>query len=73
MIYFLLATLAGYVLQFLGTLTVIRYVRSASTQEEFLDKKGFHAGMGTYCVGVVVKYCGLTLVIADLIKAWLLM
>jgi hypothetical protein len=65
---YLLAVLAGVVLQFLGTLTVSHYVRNTATEEEMTSKPGFHVGVFVVLFSYVLKYGGMTLVAATLIK-----
>lgn len=71
MLYFLIAFLAGVVLQFLGTWVVACIIRDISTEKELFERKAFHLGIALYCIGFVCKYGGVTLALATLIKEWL--
>lgn len=70
--YFLLAIVLGFVLRFIATLGVTHYIRSCKTDSEMKEKVGFHASIISYVLGSILKYAGLALVIALLIKEHLL-
>lgn len=70
--YYLLAILLGVVLRFLATLGVTHYIRKCKSDAEMREHIGFHATIISYMLGTLLKYGGIILVLASLIKEHLL-
>lgn len=70
--YYLLAILLGVVLRFIATLGVTHYIRKCKSDAEMREHIGFHASIISYILGSFLKYGGLALILAYLIKEHLL-
>lgn len=70
--YFLLAIILGFVLRFVATLGVSHYIKTCKSDSEMKERIGFHASIISYVLGSFLKYAGLALIFAYLIKEHLL-
>ena len=71
-VHFLLAFLSGIVLRSVATFGVTHYIRTSKSDEVMKSRIGFHVFIITYMIGSLFKYGGLALLIASLIKQYLL-
>jgi hypothetical protein len=72
MIYFILAIVLGFVLRFVATVGVFHYTRICKDESDMKNYLGFHMCIVSYVLGTILKYGGITLTVAFLIKEHIL-
>lgn len=69
---FFLAILIGVVIRFISAIVIEQYAKTGKTNDELREYRGFHVSVLAYIIGSIFKYVGLTLLLADLIKTYIL-
>lgn len=71
-LYYLLASLCGIVLRFISGVSIRSYAKTGETNEQLREHNGFHAAVIAYLVGSLLYYSGLGLLLAYLVKTYIL-
>jgi hypothetical protein len=71
-LYFLLVIILGIVLRFISTVGLTKMLMKNPTDSDLRSKPMFHVLIGSYCLGIIMKYVGITLTLAFLIHKHIL-
>lgn len=72
MLYFLLAILIGYMLRLLGVLGVMRCIKDSGANREIKIGARLRLSALSYILGSVLRYTGILLTLATLVKTYIL-